>query len=90
VIEPRRAKASQDHTDTIQNYVKRKRSHDHKGGYIYYTPVFYEDFTDKWRLPDDNLMRYAQRVDVDHWQYYVPDGVTVRIYPKTGSPVILQ
>ena len=57
---------------------QRKRSHDHDTGYVYYTPVFYEDFTDKWRHPNDPLMRYAQRIDVDEWRYYVPDGVSVK------------
>ncbi len=88
VIEPRRAKTPQDHTDTIQEYVKRKRSHDHKSGYVYYTPVVYEDFTDKWRHPDDKLMRYAQRVDVDQWQHYVPDGVTINGLNKIAVPEI--
>ena len=35
VITPRRAKKPQDPTDTIENYVKNKRSHDHKAGYVY-------------------------------------------------------
>lgn len=78
VIEPRTSKSPQDLTDTIEGYVERKRSHDHKSGYIYYTPVFYEDFTDTWRHPDNKLMRYAQRIDVDQWKYFEPDGVTVK------------
>lgn len=78
VIEPRRAKKPNDPSDTIDEYVARKQSHDHDTGFVYYTPVFYEDFTDKWRHPDDALMRYAQRIDVDEWRYYVPDGVVVK------------
>jgi hypothetical protein len=78
VIEPRRSKTPQDLTDTIGQYVERKRSHDHKSGFVYYTPVFYEDFTDTWTHPDNKLMRYAQRIDVDQWQYVDPEGVTVK------------
>lgn len=78
VIEPRRAKSPEDLTDSIEKYVKRKRSHDRKTGYVYYTPVFYEDFTDKWRHPDNKLMKYAQRIDVDQWKYFEPDGVTAK------------
>ncbi len=51
VIKPRRAKTSKDHTDTVDEYLKRKRSHDHKNGFVYYSPVFYEDFSDRWRSP---------------------------------------
>jgi hypothetical protein len=28
-------------------------------------------------------MRYAQRIDVDEWRYYVPDGVSVKVLNKT-------
>ena len=78
VIEPRKSKTRSDHADTIDEYVERKRSHDHDAGCVFYTPVFYEDFADKWRHPDYPLMRYAQRIDVDEWRYYVPDGVSVK------------
>ena len=88
VIEPRRPKTPQDPTDTIEQYVARKRSHDHKHGYVYYTPVFYEDFTDKWRHPDDKLSRYAQRIDVDQWQCYVPEGVSVKGLGEISPPEI--
>ena len=78
VIAPRRAKTAHDPAETIQNYLKRQRSHDHDTGYIYYTPVFYEDFTDKWVDPTDKISRYAQRVDVERWLHFVSDGVTVK------------
>jgi Domain of unknown function (DUF3883) len=78
VIEPRRAKKPRDQSDTIDDYVARKRSHDHDTAFVYYTPAFYEDFSDKWRHPDNALLRYAQRIDVDGWRYYVPDGVSVK------------
>jgi Domain of unknown function (DUF3883) len=38
--------------------------------------VFYEDFTDEWRRPAN--VRYPQRIDVDEWRHYVPDGVQVK------------
>lgn len=78
VITPRRAKTAHDPSDTIQNYLRRQRSHDHDTGYVYYTPVFYEDFTDKWVDPNDKISRYAQRVDVDRWLHFVPEGVSVK------------
>jgi hypothetical protein len=77
VIGPRSGKSPpQDHVK-VDEYVKRKRSHDQKTGFKYYTPVFYEDFTDNWRFPKNPLIRYAQRVDVDDWRHYVPEGVLV-------------
>jgi glutathione S-transferase len=78
VITPRTGRTPLDPTDTIDEYVSRKKSHDHSTGYVYYTPVFYENFTDEWRHPDDPLMRYAQRIDVDEWLHYVPNGVSVK------------
>jgi hypothetical protein len=78
VIEPRRTKKPHDASDTIDDYLVRKQSHDHDTGFVYYTPAFYEDFTDKWRHPEEPLMRYAQRIDVDEWRYYVPEGVSVK------------
>jgi hypothetical protein len=78
VITPRRARTAHDPADTIQNYLKQQRSHDHDTGYVYYTPVFYEDFKDKWVDPNDKISRYAQRVDVDRWLHFVPEGVSVK------------
>ncbi len=84
VIAPRRRRTAGDRTDTIDNYVERKRAHDVRSGFVYYTgaPAFYEDFSDKWRHPDDPETRYAQRIDVDEWRYYVPGGAQVRRWPK--------
>ena len=75
---PRRIKRTDDSTNTIENYLNVQRSHDHQTGYIYYTPVFYENFNDKWRRPDDVvLLRYPQRIDVHEWLFYVPEGITI-------------
>ena len=38
----------------------------------------YEDFSDAWRRPDNNKMRYPQRIDVEYWDHYVPNGVLVK------------
>jgi len=78
VIKPRRAKIAQDIPDTVEAYLKRKRSHEHKKGFVYYTPVFYEDFSDRWRARDDNMTRWPQRIDVDEWRNFIPDGVVVK------------
>jgi hypothetical protein len=83
VIRPRMAKSSD---NSIEEYVARKRSHEHETGRVYYTPVFYEDFTDNWRHPGDPLMRYAQRIDVDEWQHYVPHGVVEKGLNKIKRP----
>ena len=90
VITPRRARTPNDRTDTISAYLQRRRSHDVKTGYVYYTPVFYENFSDKWRTPDTR-MPFPQRIDVDEWQFYVPGGVVVsglnaiKVFEKTKA-----
>lgn len=86
---PRRPPTSNDHKSTIDDYVKDQRSHDHKKGYLYYedAPVFYEDFTDKWR-PDDKTMKCAQRIDVEKWQYYISGGVPWLSDLKIPAPEI--
>ncbi len=73
---PRRSYTSGDHKSTVEQYVIDQKSHNHSTGYVYYEDalVFYEDFTDKWRA-EDHVMRYAQRIDVEKWQHYVPAGV---------------
>ena len=75
VIKPRKA---MDIRGTVEEYLKSKRSHNHKKGVVYYTPVFYEDFSDKWRAPDDNSTRWPQRIDVEDWTHFVPNGVVVK------------
>ena len=75
---PRRPKTAHDAADTIEEYLKRQRSHDHSTGFVYYTAVFYEDFTDEWRDPGNSISRYPQRVDVEQWRHYVPGGVSVQ------------
>lgn len=78
VMKPRHGKTSRDHTDTVEAYLNRKRSHDRKTGFVFYTPIFYENFTDKWRIPGEPLSRWPQRIDVDEWRDLVPDGVVVK------------
>jgi hypothetical protein len=78
VIKPTRANTSKDHPDTIESYLKRKQSHRYKTGFVRYTPVFYENFSDPWRDPNDILNRWPQRIDVEEWKHYVPDGVVVK------------
>lgn len=75
---------------TIEQYVVDKRSHDHSTGHVYYkdAPVFYEDFTDEWRHPEDDLTRYAQRIDVKGWQHYVPEGIPWLSGLKISAPEI--
>jgi hypothetical protein len=74
---PRISSKSGDRKKTIEEYVAERRSHDHNTGYVYYkeAPVFYEDFTDEWREPENDLARYAQRIDVEDWEHYVPEGI---------------
>lgn len=56
--------------------MKSQESHEHNTGVFRYAdaPSFYEDFDDKWR-GSDPLMRYAQRIDVEEWQFYDANGV---------------
>lgn len=76
VCMPRKSAKSESHVSTVAEYVSAQRSHEYKSGVIHYSdaPQFYEDFDDNWRS-DDPLMRYAQRIDVEGWQEYVPSGV---------------
>ncbi len=74
---PRHIKTAIDVSSKVDEYLSAESSHDHKNKFVYYTdaPVLYEDFTDKWRHPGDNLSRYAQRIDVEEWQHVVPAGI---------------
>lgn len=78
VITPRRMRAATDTFGSIENYLAQKQSHKHKSGFVYYTPVFYEDFSDKWRAPHDKWSRWPQRIDVDDWLNFVPSGVEIK------------
>lgn len=78
VIAPRRVKTATDLVSSVEEYVAQKRSHDHNSGFVYYSPVFYEDFSDEWRSPFDELHRWPQRIDVDLWQNFVPGGIVVK------------
>ena len=73
---PRKAETTHSDFKTVAEYVKAKKSHQYTTGVIHYSdaPVFYEDFSDKWRASDP-LMRYAQRVDVEEWQLYAASGI---------------
>jgi hypothetical protein len=73
---PRKPAKSDAHVSTVAEYVSTQRSHEYKSGVIHFTdaPAFYEDFDDKWRS-DDPLMRYAQRIDVEDWLHFAPNGI---------------
>ncbi len=80
VIQPRRKKKKNDPAFTIEEYRKRKDSHHYKSGYVYYTDVLYENFSDDWRAPVEPghpAQRYPQRIDVEEWLWHVPGGVVV-------------
>ncbi len=83
---PRRSPKPEDPRDTIEEYLYRRRSHDHESGYVYYTPVFYEDFSDEWRSEDGE--RWPQRIDVEEWLHYVPDGVELAGLAEYGPAEI--
>jgi len=70
---PRRPKARHDRTDTIDKYLERRESY-HEG-YVYFTSVVYENFTDE-------LDGYPVRIDVDEWEKYVPEGIVLPIVNK--------
>jgi len=82
---PRRPQTQRDHSDTIDGYLYRKESHRFETGFVYYTPVFYENFSDKWELPAEykapersaETSKYPQRIDVDQWESFVQGGVRV-------------
>ena len=78
MITPRQPRTDLDSTDTIEDYLTRQSSHDHSSRCVYYTSVFYEDFTDNWIDPRDKISRFPQRIDVEVWQQYVARGVSVR------------
>ena len=70
VIAPRRPKASGDRNDTISDYLKRGKAY--TSGHVYFSPsVAYENFTDE-------CSGYPVRIDVDKWDDFVPDGVSVK------------
>lgn len=70
VVAPRRPKAIRDRSDTISGYLKRGKAH--TKGFVYFSPsVAYENFTDECRS-------HPVRIDVDQWEYFVPEGVSVK------------
>lgn len=78
VCKPRKPVTSDSHVSTVAEYVTARSSHVFDSGIIHYTdaPVFYEDFDDEWRRPEaQGDMRYAQRIDVEKWQYYQANGI---------------
>jgi hypothetical protein len=75
VIAPRRAKTSQDRNDKISEYLKRGKAY--TSGHVYFAPsVAYENFTDECR-------GHPVRIDVDKWENFVPEGVSVK-----GPPIL--
>jgi len=74
VIAPRKKR---NNIGKIEDYVGKKKSHEFSKGVIHYSdaPAFYEDFDDKWRPSDAPLSRYAQRIDVEHWDFVCETGV---------------
>lgn len=74
VISPRRQKTSLDRYDTITDYLKRGKAY--TSGYVYLSSsVAYENFT-------DGKFSHPVRIDVEEWENFVPDGVSV-----AGPPV---
>lgn len=91
VITPRRPKTDHDRTDTIDEYLKRRRSHD--TGYVYFTVVVYENFEDDWR--DSFGSRRPVRIDVERWENLVRNGVVVNgivngIDPKERQKAVFE
>lgn len=69
VINPRRQSKSSDKIDSIESYLKRGKSY--TKGFVYFPPsVTYENFTDDFNY-------YPSRVDVEAWENFVPNGVTI-------------
>jgi Domain of unknown function (DUF3883) len=70
----RRTKTAEDTTETIGKYLDGRESYE--DGYIYFDgTVIYENFT-------DDMSDYPARMDVESWDYYVPDGVVLPIINK--------
>lgn len=73
VIAPRRPKTGQDRSDTIADYLKRGKAY--RSGYVYFgSSVAYENFTDE-------CSGYPVRIDVDKWENFVPEGVSMQGAP---------
>lgn len=69
VISPRRQSTPQDRVDSVTDYLKRRKSY--TKGFVYFPPsVTYENFTDEFNY-------YPSRVDVETWENFVPNGVTI-------------
>ncbi|QGQ23930.1 HNH endonuclease [Gimesia benthica] len=78
ICKPRKPATSDAHVSTVADYLTARSSHEFDSGIIHYTdaPVFYEDYDDEWRRPEaQGDMRYAQRIDVEEWQYYQANGI---------------
>lgn len=74
VIAPRK---KPNHVGKVEDYIRSKQSHEFSKGIIHYidAPAFYEDFNDEWRLSDNSLNRYPQRLDVERWNLVCETGV---------------
>ena len=70
VIAPRRPTTSVGRNDTISEYLKRGKAY--TSGHVYFSSsVAYENFTDE-------CGGYPVRIDVEKWENFVPDGVSVK------------
>ena len=75
VTTPHRRKRPFDKTDTIDEYLERKKPY--SKGFIYFTDVVYENFT-------DGMSYYPVRIDVDVWTNFQNDGVSTKVIGDLG------
>ncbi len=75
VTTPHRRKRPSDKTDTIEEYLERKKPY--SKGVIYFTDVVYENFT-------DGMNYYPVRIDVDVWTNFQNDGVSTKVIGDLG------
>lgn len=67
-----------DRTDAIEAYLERGKAY--RSGFVYFTSsVVYENFTDVCR-------KYPVRIDVEGWDNYVPNGVTLKGLDQIRRP----
>ena len=88
VVAPRKLASlpdSEQQIDSIERTIADK-AHRYLSGLVKYrdAPAFYDDFTDTWNFSTEGqaglvppLWPYAQRIDVEEWQYKVQAGVEV-------------
>ncbi len=76
---PRPVQTAKDVTSRVDDYLAGEESHKNQNRIVFYAdaPAFYEDFKDRWRFPQDKLTRYAQRIDVEEWQFVIRGGLEI-------------